>query len=77
MGQKAKQIRDSSFKNDYYVAGILKDQLNSMLEGFEGRFLVIMGFKGRKAISIQLTSKEIVEALKPNEWLAKAVKESQ
>jgi hypothetical protein len=74
---KAKEIMDSSFENDYYVSGISKKYFNEMVKNFKKKFLVVMGFEGKKAISIPLTGSEIVEALEPNEWLLKIVEKSQ
>ncbi|HBJ2623371.1 TPA: hypothetical protein LA827_003170 [Clostridium botulinum] len=77
IAEKAKEIKDSSFKNNYFVAGILKSQLNTMIEGFKGKFLVIINFEGNNAISAQLTSQELIELLKPNQWLSDIVHKMQ
>ncbi|MCE5221274.1 MAG: hypothetical protein LLF98_08410 [Clostridium sp.] len=59
IAEKAKEIKDSSFKNDYYVAGISKNQLNAMIKGFKRKFLIVMSFEGKKAISISLKPMKI------------------
>jgi len=77
IAEKSRAVRDSSFINDYSVAGVSRSQLEGMLTKFNEKFVVVMGFKDEKAVAIPLTSDEIVEALKPNEWLSKVIDKSK
>ncbi|PAB61006.1 hypothetical protein [Anaeromicrobium sediminis] len=77
VAERAKKIKDNAFKNNYYVAGISEEGLNDLFSRYSEESIVVLGFEGEKGVSMPLTSKEILNGLKPNKWLSKIIMEQQ
>jgi hypothetical protein len=75
VAMQAKQARNKKGWENYHVAGINKETMQKLFSSGI-KFMVVAGFEGSKAIAVAMSGEEIIEAMKPGEWLYKVI-ESQ